>query len=152
MPKKKQKRLPKKLSSLLKSKPLKKITEKKGKLKCMSKKEVEEARFRVCCLNPYMDGALRLESSFEKLCGHGYGMTIKEINENLIWKGKPYIRIPYCKYCYSENTVGVFDDTPQLLGWAVFPPDSEQPYFRLEKLSKEAYERVRKNLREHGQI
>lgn len=139
--KKKRKRLPVELSLLIKSKPLKKVTGKKGEIKCMSKKEVEKARFRVCCLNPYIDGALRLESSFERLCGHGNGMTIKEINERLIWKGKPYIRIPYCKYCYSENTIGVFDDTPQLLGWAVFLPDEDGPIFRLEKLSEKSHQK-----------
>lgn len=112
---------------------------KKGEPKSMSKRKVKEARFRVCCLNPNMDGALRLESGLEKLCGYGHGMTIEEMNKNLIWKGRPYIRIPYCKYCYGKNTLGVFDDTPQLLGWVVLSPDENNPLFRLAKLSAEGH-------------
>ncbi|MBU4501312.1 MAG: hypothetical protein KKA79_01875 [Nanoarchaeota archaeon] len=106
--------------------------------KVMSKKEIEQSKFRVCCLQPYMDGAIPLGPP-ERLCGHGHGMTVVEMNENLIWKGKPYIRIGYCKYCYHEDTIGVLDDTPQLLGWAILSPDDENPNFRFEKLSPEGH-------------
>jgi hypothetical protein len=67
----------------------------------VSEKEIKETRFRVCCLHPVLDiegGAIELQSKMNRLCGHGHGMTFREMNENLIWKGKPYIRIPYCKY------------------------------------------------------
>ena len=121
-------------------------------MKPMNEKEIRETRFRVTCLNPHMDGALRLDSSFEKLCGHGHGMTLEEMNQNLIWEGKPYIRIRYCKYCYGEDTVGILDDTPQLLGWAILPPNSENPAFRLERLSEKGYGRFMEWLQEKKQI
>lgn len=149
MCKKKRKRLPKELSLLIKSKPLKK-TGQKGELKRMRKKEIEKARFRVCCIHPVVDiqgGAIKLQSTMHRLCGYGHGMTIKEMNKNLIWKGQPYIRIPYCKYCYNENTIGVFDDAPQILGWVIYPPTKESPVFRLGKMPEDGFRRYREELK-----
>jgi len=74
----------------------------------MSEEEFRRRRFRVTCLNPVLDiqgGAIELESEMWKLCGHGTGMSLKEMNKNLVWKGKPYIHIPYCKYCYTYGTI-----------------------------------------------
>ena len=120
---------------------------KKKRGKRMSKEEIEETRFRVCCIHPVLDiegGAIALQSIMNRLCGHGHGMTVKEMNENLIWEGQPYIRIPYCKYCYNENTIGVFDDTPQILGWVIHSPNKENPRFRLKRLPEEESDRIRK--------
>ena len=125
------------------------------KVKGWSEKEVRQYRWRVTCLNPILDiqgGAIELQSKMHRLCGHGIGMTIEEMNENLLWKGKPYIKIPYCKYCYTENTIGVFDDLPQLVGWAIHSPDQECPYFTLEKLTEEAFDRVLRRFEKYGRI
>ncbi|MHA1144086.1 MAG: hypothetical protein ACTSRW_05055 [Candidatus Helarchaeota archaeon] len=99
----------------------------------ISEEEIKKKKFRITCVNPTFDGAIELDNPIYQLCGHGHGMDINEINKNLIWRGKPYIRIPYCKYCYSEETVGVFDDTPQMLGWSMNLPSDENPYFVLKK-------------------
>ena len=131
-------------------------------------------RLRVTCLNPVsplesgtrlIQGSTHYPNGHEeicygrKICGHGTGMTIEEMNENLIWKGRPYIRIPYCKYCYTENTVGVFDDTPELIGWRIYEPsdligeDDEEEVvkkFMVEKMSEEEFEKymeTRKKIR-----
>ncbi len=107
--------------------------------KAMSEEEIKQKPFRVTCINPVLDiqgGAIKLEG-MNHLCGHGIGMTIEEMNNNLIWKGKPYIKIPYCKYCYTKETIGIFDDTPQLLGWIIHSPDVDNPTFYLNKLSDE---------------
>lgn len=114
----------------------------------VDEKRIKEIRFRVTCVNPVLDiqgGAIRLEG-MNRLCGYGTGMTFEEMNENFIWKGKPYINIPYCKYCHTKNTVGVFDDTPQLVGWVIHSPDEDNSHFRLEKLTKEGFERISKEL------
>jgi hypothetical protein len=122
-----------------------------GEPKPMSEKEFKRTRFRVTCLNPVLaGGAIELESGMWKLCGHGTGMTLEEMNKNLIWKGKPYIRIPYCKYCYTHDTIGVFDDTPQTMGWVINPPDEDNPYFTAEKLTEESFKRVLENLKKYG--
>lgn len=120
----------------------------------LEREEVEEMRFRVTCLNPRIDGAIpiapettyfpdgRTESAvIGKLCGGGHGMTVGEMNENLIWEGKPYIRIDYCKYCHTEGTVGIFTDQPQLLGWAILGPESGRENYQLEKLSEETHKK-----------
>ncbi|MBU0778056.1 hypothetical protein KKF82_07340 [Patescibacteria group bacterium] len=112
------------------------------KIKAMSEDEIKQTTFRVTCVNPVLDmegGAIKLDG-MNRLCGHGTGMIVEEMNENLIWKGKPYIKIPYCKYCYTKETVGVFDDTPQLVGWVINSPDDDYPNFYIEKLSDEAFE------------
>lgn len=109
----------------------------------ISRREIEENRFRVCCLHPVIEilgGAMKM-SGINRLCGYGTGMTIKEINKNLIWKGRPYIRIPYCKYCYNYNTVGVFDDDPRFVGWYIAPPTKKNPIFRLGKLDQATWAR-----------
>lgn len=105
--------------------------------KALSKEKINQTRFRVTCVNPVLDiegGAIKLEG-MNRLCGHGTGMTVEEMNENLIWKGKQYIKIPYCKYCSTKETIGVFDDTPQLLGWVIHSPDDDNPTFSLEILT-----------------
>jgi hypothetical protein len=108
--------------------------------------EIKKRRFRVSCLNPGREGGIELESRTNRLCGQGTEMTIDEMNENLLWKGRPYIRIPYCKYCNRLDTVGVFDDTPQLLGWVVHEPRGENHIFRLEKLTEEGFRRFEEEL------
>ena len=70
---------------------------------------------------------------YGRICANGTGMTVDEMNENIIWKNKPYINIPYCKYCHSENTIGIVDDDPQYLGFALEIPDENIKYFRLKK-------------------
>lgn len=122
--------------------------------KALSKEKINQTRFRVTCVNPVLDisgGAIKLEG-MNRLCGHGTGMTVEEMNESLIWKGKPYIQIPYCKYCNTKETIGVFDDTPQLLGWVVNSPDGENPVFCLEKLTNKAFEQITKRFAEYGKI
>lgn len=87
-------------------------------------KRTDSLTFRVSCLEPVLDGGnspLIAERvipaggeeklfSHTTLCAHGHGMTLKEMNENLLKRGLPYIKIGYCKYCYNHNTIGVLDE------------------------------------------
>lgn len=86
--------------------------------------DISKETFRVSCLEPVLDGGnspLIAERvipaggeerlySHTTLCAHGHGMTLKEMNKNLLKKGLPYIKIDYCKYCYNHNTIGVLDE------------------------------------------
>jgi len=72
----------------------------------VTKEEFETMQFRVECV----------------LCHHGTGMTISEINVSLLRKGQPYIVIPYCKYCYTDDAIGLFCDEPECLGWGIDTP------------------------------
>jgi len=101
--------------------------------------DVNNFTFRVMCLHSTPDGSIKLQSE-QKICGYGHGFTIKEMNENLIQKGKPFIKIGYCKYCYNEDCIGVFDDvvTKEMdLGFNVIEPDENNPEFRIVKSDKE---------------
>ena len=104
------------------------------KSKNVSSEKIKETKFRVSCMHPYLEGAIQLQSQVQHVCAHGTGMTVDEINENLIWPGRPYIRINYCKSCYTDNTVGVLDDNPRILGWIIIEPDKENPKFRLREI------------------
>lgn len=37
-------------------------------------------------------------------------MTIKEMNENLIKNGSPFIKISYCENCGNKETIGILDE------------------------------------------
>jgi hypothetical protein len=94
-------------------------------------------KFRVCCLHPNeFEGTRQLEAT--RICGHGHGLTIKEMNKNLLKKGSPYIRIDYCKYCYKENTLGVLDETSnslRKLGFIInYPHETESGLYEIEEL------------------
>lgn len=90
----------------------------------------DDRTFRVVCLNPVNDlfaggqtlvGGSIVMGNIEKLvpsiriCSHGTGMTIEEMNENIVLEGRPYIEIPYCKYCYTGSTIGVLDEDNEVL-------------------------------------
>ena len=107
-----------------------------------------EIQWRVGCLHPIFEPRSQTLYGGAQLCDHGTPMTVKEMNQNLIWPGKPYIRIPYCKYCYNDDTVGVFDENPLALrhfyNAIMIEPDEENPQYYIEKFDPAP----QKNLRE----
>jgi len=97
---------------------------------------LSEQEFRVCCLYPNeFEGTIQLQAT--RICGYGHGFTIKEMNENLLEKGSPYIRIKYCKYCYSKNTLGILDESSESLrklGLIIlYPQDSQSRLYELKR-------------------
>lgn len=99
--------------------------------------DLEKIEWRVGCLHPHFGPGSPTLRGGAHLCDYGTPMTIKEMNKNLIWPWKPYIRIPYCEYCYNENTVGVFDEDPlvvrRIYNAIMVEPDEENPQYTIIK-------------------
>ncbi len=104
-----------------------------------------EVEWRVGCLHPHFEPRSPILYGGAHLCNHGTEMTVKEMNQNLIWPGKHYIRIPYCRNCRNENTVGVFDEEPLALRRfykaIMLEPNEKNPQYTIIKFEREKDEK-----------
>jgi len=111
-----------------------------SELNTLRERALGEIKWRVGCLHPIFEPSSSTLYGGAHLCDHGSPMTVKEMNQNLIWPRKPYIRITYCKYCYNEDTVGVFDENPLALrrfyNAVMIEPDEENPQYTIIKFAR----------------
>lgn len=115
----------------------------------MVKEKFTNFEFRIACLHPVYENGTPLTSGTIisdgkkseivniSLCSHGIGMTLEEMNNNLILKESPFIKIEYCKYCYHSNSIGVFDESNETfnrkMGFIIQSPEiSENGIFEKE--------------------